>query len=106
LSNAAPDLQVNVTGNVAGILGNITLGTSNTNTSNTRSSNSSHFCSLSAVAKLSHFESGRLRNVTLTNNTGSIALDINGFALAEPVENILVADNASSGIRMVSTQPR
>jgi hypothetical protein len=100
-------LQVTVTGNVAGTLGNITVGTIKTSSSNaSSSSSSSQACSLSAVAKLSHFESGRLRNVTLSNNTGSIALDINGFALAEPVEDVLVADNAASGIRMVSTQPR
>ncbi|WIA36113.1 hypothetical protein OEZ86_007463 [Tetradesmus obliquus] len=112
--------QVSVTGNVAGTLGaaNTThAGTSNSSNIRTNSSsdssssssssnNSAPACSLSAVAKLSHFESGRLRNVTLTNNTGSIALDINGFALAEPVEELLVADNAASGIRMVSTQPR
>jgi hypothetical protein len=104
---AASDPQVTVTGNMAGTPGNITVGASNTSAVNTSSSSSSSRpCSLSAVAKLSHFESGRLRNVTLSNNTGSIALDVNGFALAEPVENVLVADNAASGIRMVSTQPR
>jgi hypothetical protein len=112
---AASHPQVTVAGNMAGTAGNHTLATTNTSASNVtgstnsssgNSSNSAGTCSLSAVAKLSHFESGRLRNVTLTNNTGSIALDIHGFAFAEPVEEVLVADNAASGIRMVSTQPR
>jgi hypothetical protein len=109
---ALADLQVSVTGNVAGTLGalnatranNSSLSNSSNNSSS--SSDSAPACSLSPVAKLSHFESGRLRNVTIYNNSGSIALDINGFALAEPVEDVLVADNAASGIRMVSTQPR
>jgi hypothetical protein len=105
---AAAAVQVSLTNNTAGTLGTpYTPHVNHTNSSSNNSRRSSaQACSLSPVAKLSHFESGRLRNITLTNNTGSIALDINGFAFAEPVEDVTVADNAASGIRMVSTQPR
>jgi hypothetical protein len=61
--------------------------------------------SLSPIWRMSHFL-GELHKTTIRNNTGSIALDISGMALAAPLTELLVADNMASGIRLLLPEPK
>jgi hypothetical protein len=61
--------------------------------------------SLSPIWRMSHFL-GELHKATISNNTGSIALDISGMALAAPLTELLVQDNMASGIRLLLPEPK
>jgi hypothetical protein len=61
--------------------------------------------SLSPIWRMSHFL-GELHDTSIVGNTGSIALDVSGMALAAPLTGILVADNAASGIRLLLPEPK
>lgn len=66
---------------------------------------SSSSSSLSPIWRMSHFL-GELHRASILNNTGSIALDISGMALAAPLTELLVAGNMASGIRLLLPEPK
>lgn len=121
--------QVTISNNSAGVVGTNRLATnssgsaSSSQSANTTGSSSgagegggigdssssasdSSACMLSPLLSLSHFERAVLRDITLTNNTATVVLDVNGFSLQQPVQDVLIADNFASGMRLVSTQPK